>query len=232
MATWKSLIEKHTDIIDTTATSGLDTLDIMLADATNTCIDAVPQDILYKYAQEPLSVTAAGVDVSNRKIIMVQLRGKPCHQREFYQKTDFEDSSSIKYATKKTPVYYIKNLGDPNTGGDQSTSTLFVFPDSNLEIGDGLVWTFPYLTTLSATSDVTTGGDLGIPPQLYDWIIIETALRVLNWKMAQMIYVEEDAELTAMVTGQINNLSRISEERKVRFVIKNPVDRRIQGGAD
>ena len=85
---------------------------------------------------------------------------------------------------------------------------------------------------LSATSDVTTGGDLGIPPQLYDWIIIETALRVLNWKMAQMIYVEEDAELTAMVTGQINNLSRISEERKVRFVIKNPVDRRIQGGAD
>ena len=51
MATWKALIEKHTDTIDTTTgnTGALLILNEIIAESMNDCMDACVFDLLYKY---------------------------------------------------------------------------------------------------------------------------------------------------------------------------------------
>ena len=243
MATWLAHIQRHTSTIDT---DELVLLNEIIAEAVNDCVEKTNLDLLYKYSGEPEEVSAEGIDVRNKKILMVLRRTNdrqqdaglgfkyvPCTEKRFIEFTLFSNPKSLHYATTESPVYYIENASNPLVAGDSSSGTLKIFPPPDSGDSDdagAVLYSYAYLDTVdydTETSALTT-----MPPVLTEWVALVAAEKALHFKLSEMIHTEEDSELSALIQQQIGSIRAEIEKVVPQYMEKDLMRRRIGGGQE
>ena len=227
MATWQTIIERTTGQVDTT---DLLDYDEIIAKAVNDVVDKCNDDLLYSYSKEPSDIPAEGLSVSIKRTIAVYRNGKVCHKKHYSDYSSFSDSSSIHGASSFTPVYYIQNLGDPDTVGDTSGPNVLTFPlPTSSEKAQ--YWGFTYQTIISSTSETSTVASLGVPEKVIQWIALVASERILAYKINLMIHDEEDAELTAMIQGQIAYVRDLIQVEESKYASEDMKHTETKGGS-
>ena len=247
MATWKTLIERYTDTVDTDV---LVDFDVLIAESVNSCIEKANNDLLYKYAGEPEEIPSAGVDVRDKKVLIVTRRTDDrfninsetgdfehvyigCIEKNFVEQSLFSNAKSRFYATPYSPVYYIENFGNPSTAGDQSSGTLKVFPEPEVAENDDVgakLYAWSYLGTVSSGNETNTLTTF--PSQMVQWAVLLASEKVLTHKLSQLVHTEEDAELAAMCQNQLSLVRTLIQETEPKFMEINRMKRKIGGGAE
>lgn len=155
------------------------------------------------------SVTAAtGLEVNGNFVLDVsRLNGTPTGYRQARRVSRTEalramDPTSLHYATKHNPVYYIDNVGDD--------TLLFIKPDPSTGNDAGYVTHVKFEDVDDAVSPATlTYAKTGIgnmPSEYERLVVIYAALKALEAHMGYFNITEEDPEMAAALMVQYNAL--------------------------
>ena len=73
--------------------------------------------------------------------------------------------------------------------------------------------------------------NLGIPQKIIQWIALVVAERILGYKLNLMIHDEEDAELTAMIQGQIAYVRDLIQVEESKYASEDLMHTETKGGS-
>ena len=179
--------------------------------AVNGIADAVPADLLLKYAVNPQDMTTSvWTLVEGKKVLLVtRLDGSGGFNRECRPVSiqDFEmtkDEDSLYFATKHSPAYTYAT--------DAGTTSLEVFPAPNgTEVGK--VYYFEYID-----SDITGDSTItGFPDELYQAVVLKACTNILQTYVSDFCQDEEDQEMLTMLNGQIQTIQALFQTEMSRY---------------
>ena len=177
------------------------------ADALNAAIrwvaDALPTELLLKYAVSPAEFTdGSAYNTKNKKILRVMRRDEAGGSGGKYrtcralEKGDFDkasDTNSMYTATKYSPVYTLWNEGGtPNI-------VFFPVPTSDQK---ALLWYFDY----PSSTQLTQTSYNGLPVTAELAVCYKAAMLLISNYIKTAVQDDEDSEILQMLTAQSQNL--------------------------
>ena len=185
-------------------------------------VDTIPAEVLVKYTEDANKWTLATDDtdpevywstrpVDGKKVLLltrsdddgVERNVKPVSIAEFSRA---KDTNSMFYATELTPVWTII----PNQSGD-GIARLNMFPApeehtvSNAQVGTLYLFPYPTAVPYSDSGSTRTYANTieGIPNELIQAIVLQSAINALQSYLGWAVLDEEDQELTSLITAQM-----------------------------
>ena len=212
MATFKEQVQGITNLtIDGTGANAGPSKDELLSFILDGINDVVtkwllvnPQDALL-FARESSEYTANGVELPTGKVISVIRESgtnddwRMCRLVPHALAERVKDSTSIHYASKYNPAYYVGGLRQlsilpvPDTGGADSWKMVYVEYNSNTDTDDN---------ELTVDSDSIKY----FPKKLYNLVVKYAALKCFEAKIAEYSVIEEDSELVSSLANSYNAL--------------------------
>tara|TARA_R100001594_G_scaffold148016_2_gene202214 strand:+ start:1105 stop:1800 length:696 start_codon:yes stop_codon:yes gene_type:complete len=188
--------------------------------AFNEVADLVSEDLLLKYSPAPTTVTSAtGVSIEDKKILQVtriDANGGIERECEALDRTAFDaatDSGSIYKSTVFSPVYKLHS--------DNAASTLVIYPDCDSSGQEGKIFYFPYATNsvdLTGIDAAELNTDHFLPSNLIHAIVLKSCANILQSYINNQVQDEEDSEMLAMVTQQLQGLEASFQNEIQRFM--------------
>ncbi|MAH49740.1 hypothetical protein CMI37_28205 [Candidatus Pacearchaeota archaeon] len=175
--------------------------------AVASVVDIVPPIVLLKYTESGnivgLDADPTTLDVDGKKILHITRNDGDSVDRDvkavsLAEFSRAKDTDSMYLATVLTPVWTII----PTSG----TATLNIFPIPT-DAQTATVYVFPYPTAVPYTDDTTTRTYdniiAGVPNELIQAIVLQSAINVLQAYLGWAVLDEEDQELTSLITAQM-----------------------------
>tara|TARA_X000001382_G_scaffold8193_1_gene5960 strand:- start:1606 stop:2208 length:603 start_codon:yes stop_codon:yes gene_type:complete len=156
-------------------------------------LNVIPKEYLALYASSHAITSSSNVDLGDKMPLEVTLAGRLAKQISVGESTDAQDTGSLKYATLRDPVWWVK-------GG-----SLTLFPSAGVGASAGSIEYVP--VPLSVTVTETKLGSFPTTAQYA--VILGTAIKFLTKKMNDFIHIEEDVELAQTTKGQIDTLNTL-----------------------
>tara|TARA_R110002012_G_scaffold179021_2_gene344463 strand:- start:31372 stop:32043 length:672 start_codon:yes stop_codon:yes gene_type:complete len=172
--------------------------------AVNETVDNLPNDLLLKYCYYKTNITAAGLDsVEEKKVLMVAreiddstLEIRECIAVPYNEFLKVQDTNSLYCATIESPVYTY----DVSTANDPKLKIFPVPTDAQL----GYVWHFNYIGTGNDTAAESSIG--GLPDICLQAIVYRACVNILQSYISDFVQDEEDSEMLAMLSTQMQSL--------------------------
>ena len=186
--------------------------------------DLVPGELLVDYSKPPaiLSVADDSIYVTGHKVLYVRRQmnllyadGPYYECREVtlaeFQKANVnvDGAISIYAPTAETPIYVIS----PFNG--RPTLQILPLPEAGIAESQGEVFLFQYPTALPDANEPNVEG---MPLQLVQAVLLRTATHVLNAYLAWAVHEEEDNEIVALVSAQIQAYQSAYQAEMKRFM--------------
>ena len=186
-----NLIERVEDIIgDQDSTSDTQILQ-HLSDAAKEVYSALPLKVKQRLADKTEQDSATGSNVENKEIINAERAGYSVKEVGIGRKTQVEDTNSIYFATKRSPVYYI----------DDKKMIIKPAPTAQEK---AVIYLVAYPSIDSNSASIT-----GIPTTATQAVVISAAIKFLNFKMNIHVQEDEDSELAQATSLQIQSLQAV-----------------------
>jgi hypothetical protein len=211
MASLNSFADRITDLISSDYTDFNSEADLFNA-AVAEVVDSMPIELLLKYSIAPQALTDNNGwnAIEEKKVLLITRKDATSgYHRECLSVSvqDFErarDANSIYLATKHSPVY-----GYDNT---TTTTILDVLPDPTSDEPANIYY-FAYPTT-----DVTGEDNIaGLPDECHQAIILKACINILSAFVSNAVQDEEDSEILAMLSSQIQTLKEAYTDEMIRF---------------
>jgi len=218
-----SIADRITDLIGSeyATVPSLSYKDLINA-AFNEVADTMSEDLLLKYSSNPGRLEEASEWlVEDRKILRVTRVDansggieRECQPLDRAAFSSAQDSASIHYATAYSPVYH---LDSKNAGA----ATLKIIPVCNASGQEGRIWYFSYATDsidLAAVTAATLNSTYELPSGAIHAIVLKSCINILTSYISSQIQDEEDSEMLAMVTQQLQGLQASYQQEIQRFM--------------
>tara|TARA_B110000467_G_scaffold66356_1_gene60506 strand:+ start:517 stop:1251 length:735 start_codon:yes stop_codon:yes gene_type:complete len=196
-------------------------LDGMYSAAVAEVADLLAPETLVSYCAAPviLTVAADSIPVTGAKVLYVRRQdnlvatGGPFYECTEVTISQFQHANiadSIYAATVQSPVYVVAPYnGEP---------TLQILPlpsagDSDPSTAEVYLFEYPSAMPVSAASTIA-----GMPNQLTMAILLRTATHVLNAYLAWAVHEEEDNEIVALVSAQIQAYQAAYQAEMKRYM--------------
>jgi|TARA_R100001530_G_scaffold85129_2_gene59317 hypothetical protein len=212
MASLNSFADRITDLISSDYTDINSEADLFNA-AVAEVADSIPTELLLKYTVDPFDLTnlvPTWTSVEDKKVLLVtRLDASGGFNRECLPVSiqDFEkakDANSIYLATKHSPVYaYLTDAG-------ATALNIYPTPTSDETVK---VYYFAY-----PTIDITEADNIaGLPDECYQAIVLKACINILGAFISNAVQDEEDSEILAMLSSQIQTLKEAYTDEMLRF---------------
>ena len=177
--------------------------------------DSMPGELLLKYTVDPIDLDASPTTwtsvAANKVLLVTRLDASGGFNRECLPLSiqDFEkakDSSSIYFATKHSPVYaYLTDAG---------TTALNILPvPDNTETAKVYYFAYPSTDLIAASANTISG----LPDECYQAIVLKACINILGAFISNAVQDEEDSEILAMLSSQIQTLKEAYTDEMLRF---------------
>jgi len=212
MASIATFADRITDLISSDYTDFNSEADLFNA-AVADVVDSMPRELLLKYAVDPFDLTnliPTWTGVEDKKVLLVtRLDASGGFNRECLPVSipDFEkakDANSIYLATKHSPIYaYLTDAG---------TTAINIYPTpTSTETAKVYYFTYP------AGDVVGNQAISGIPDECHQAIILKACINILSAFVSNAVQDEEDSEILAMLSSQIQTLKQAYTDEMIRF---------------
>ena len=185
------------------------------------CFNLVHANLLIKYSKTPgvLESNSEWI-VEDRKILKVtridadssgiERECSPVDRDVF---ASAGDSNSIYKATAYSPIYHLDSAND-------GAATLKILPEPTVP-QKGKIWYFSYIADSTDTRAVTgaiLNSSYYLPSNLIHAIALKSSVNILQSYISNQIQDEEDSEMLAMVTQQMQTLQANFQSEMSRFM--------------
>tara|TARA_R100001594_G_scaffold117083_1_gene152261 strand:- start:293 stop:937 length:645 start_codon:yes stop_codon:yes gene_type:complete len=164
-------------------------------------VGAVSPDVLGRFTevQSSSSFSQGTVWDENREVIGVYRNNKRCNAGKARYHDSYGDSASIHYAHTENPVWYIFNGGIYVMPSSASLDvSIYYIPDYDIDI-DTLVIT-------------------NFPKSYHEHICLYAAVRVLDYRIQEVIEEDEDGEMMALLRAQ---QQKLQADYEAKFAIQS-----------
>ena len=224
MAQGGTIANRITDLIGSQYSTDAAYAGDLINAAINEIADMVSEDLLIKYSKTP-GVLESNSEwlVEGRKILKVtridadssgiERECSPVDRDVF---ASAGDSNSIYKATVYSPIYHLDSAND-------GAATLKILPEPTTP-QKGKIWYFSYVTSSSPDEDITDVTEsalntvLYLPNNLIHAIALKSSVNILQSYISNQIQDEEDSEMLAMVTQQMQALQANFQSEMSRFM--------------
>jgi hypothetical protein len=207
-----TLKEQIENIAGTTVTSGSsenadynNRINSFLKQSARAVLDVLPDKVLIRDSIKTDISNANGITVTDKKIVKVTRAGYGCVEMPLEEKAHLQaGSGSIKEPTKRSPVYYIE--GQVTTGG-----FLFIKPDPTGS-EKGQIDFNSYPAPLHSDESITNFPDIAEYA-----VVIGSALRLLQFKINELIHEDEDPEIAQVAQQEYLNVLGMYKDEIARL---------------
>ena len=201
------------------ASNSINTENEAIETAIAEVIDALPDEVLLKYALVPTDLisSAATMNIEGKKILRVirfegaNVVGRVCDKVDIDEYKNISvDSDSIYYPTKHSPVY----TENPET----ATTVLEVFPAITGGSADTADTAKIYYIPYDAFGDVDhhTAFD-GLPNEVEHAVALKACTYIIQTMISDTVQDDEDEEMLAMLTSQSQSLQQMYQIEMTRL---------------